>query len=284
MKLVYGGAIMSNKQPIFVTFSILKGGVGKTNIAYNFMNWLAIEKKEKVLAIDLDENCHLSHICDVYETSDTHQTVANVLLGHDDEMTFHNVRDNVDLIAGFKNLNILQEKIATREQKTMMLYMWLEDNYERYDLDQYDYIVIDTHNDFGTATKNAIAVSHVVFSPVEPTILGDFIPFQEELEEFKNQVIDYRTRESYITAEHKMIGNLYDNRTKNDKAFLAFMETHEDFIAQFPRLDIFKKSIQKKTPISELFQSNLISHSQKQYKNEFDENMNNIYKETQKYV
>ncbi|MGZ9788527.1 hypothetical protein [Staphylococcus pseudintermedius] len=27
---------------------------------------------------------------------------------------------------------------------------------------------MDTHNDFGTATKNAVAVSHLMISPIEP--------------------------------------------------------------------------------------------------------------------
>ncbi|RNB37236.1 ParA family protein, partial [Staphylococcus aureus] len=36
---------------------------------------------------------------------------------------------------------------------------------EEYNIGQYDYIIIDTHPDFSTSTRNAIVVSHKVISP-----------------------------------------------------------------------------------------------------------------------
>ncbi|MDK6305049.1 ParA family protein, partial [Lactobacillus crispatus] len=49
-----------------ITFSAIKGGVGKTTIAYNFGSWLA-DNHKNVLFIDLDHQCNLSQTYNVYD-------------------------------------------------------------------------------------------------------------------------------------------------------------------------------------------------------------------------
>lgn len=272
------GASMENaKQPVFLTVQMLKGGVGKSVIAYNFMMWLAIEKNKKVLGIDLDENCNFSQVLDVY---DQEGTVANILTGEGD-VKIHHITDNVDLIGGFNRLHDVQEDNARSEKKTMMLYMWLEDNYDRLNLGQYDFIIIDTHNDFGTATKNAVAVSHLMISPIEPVDFSATATVKQRLEEFKNDVIDFRTRESYITTDLKFVGNKI-RHTKNGKEFEERIANDEEFIAKFRFKEPFNTSIQKKTPISLLLKKPR-NQDEKDFKQSFDENMEYIYKEAKKY-
>lgn len=266
------------KQPVFITVSMLKGGVGKTDIAYNFAMWLALTKDKKILGIDIDENCNFSQVMDVY---DQDGTVANILQGSGD-VKIHNINDNVDLIAGYNRLYDIQEEMATSEKKTMMLYMWLADNYESLNLGQYDFVIIDTHNDFGTATKNAIAVSHVMFSPVIPVAFSDSITMQQRLDEFKADVIDFRTRESYITTELKLIGNMIKHNTSNSHNFLEHIKNNDDYIAKFPFKEIFNTSIQQKKPIVELLE-NPKSKSDREFKELFNENMNNMYEIAKQY-
>lgn len=266
------------KQPIFITVSMLKGGVGKTDIAFNLAMWLALQKDKKVLGIDIDENCNFSQVMDVY---DQEGTVANILEGSG-EVKIHNINDNVDLIAGFNRLYDVQEAMSTSEKKTMMLYMWLDDNFEALNLSQYDFVIIDTHNDFGTATKNAIACSHVILSPVIPVNFSDSITMQERLDEFKSDVIDFRTRESYITAELKLIGNMVKRTSSNSSEFSNFVKNNDDFIAMFPFLEIFNTSIQKKTPIFELLKKPQ-SKTEREFIPEFEKNMNSIYEVVKHY-
>lgn len=265
------------KQPVFITVSMLKGGVGKTDIAYNFAMWLALTKDKKVLGIDIDENCNFSQVMDVY---DQDGTVANILQGSGD-VKIHNINDNVDLIAGFNRLHDVQEDMATSDKKTMMLYMWLADNYESLNLGQYDFVIIDTHNDFGTATKNAIAVSHLIFSPVIPVAFSDSITMQQRLDEFKADVIDFRTRESYITAELKLIGNMIKH-TSNSNNFLEHIQNNNDYIANFPFLEIFNTSIQQRKPIVELLKKPK-TKTEREFIPEFEKNMNNMYEIAKQY-
>ncbi|HCZ1959838.1 TPA: ParA family protein [Staphylococcus aureus] len=267
----------NSKQPVFLTVQMLKGGVGKSVIAFNFMMWLAIEKDKKVLGIDLDENCNFSQVLNVY---DQEGTVANILEGNGD-VKIHQITENVDLIGGFNRLHNVQENIARSEKKTMMLYMWLEDNYDRLNIGQYDFIIIDTHNDFGTATKNAVAVSHLMLSPIEPVDFSATATVKQRLEEFKNDVIDFRTRESYITTDLKFIGNKI-RPTKNGKEFEERIHNDDDFIAKFKLKEPFNTSVQEKTPISLLLERPR-NKDEKEFKKAFDENMNKIYEEAKKY-
>lgn len=270
--------VEETKKPVLITISMLKGGVGKTGIAFNFSHWLAIEKNKKVLCIDMDENCNFSQVMNVY---DQEGTVANILKGKGD-VKIHQITDNVDLIAGFNRLHDVQEDIARSEQKTMMLFMWLDDNYQALNLSQYDYIVIDTHNDFATATKNAVAVSHVMFAPVIPVDFSDSITIEARLDEFRSEIIDYRTRKSLITTDLKLIGNMIKHNTSNSHQFKEHIKNNENFIAAFPFKEIFNKSIQNKKPISELI-TDPKTQSDKEFKKTFDENMNKMYEVVKQY-
>lgn len=46
-----------------ISFSAIKGGVGKTTLAYNYGEWLA-DKGNKILFIDIDHQCNLNQICE----------------------------------------------------------------------------------------------------------------------------------------------------------------------------------------------------------------------------
>ncbi|MHD0398808.1 ParA family protein [Staphylococcus simulans] len=266
------------KKTVLITIAMKKGGVGKTGIAFNFSHWLAIEKNKNVLCIDMDENCNFSQVMNIY---DQQGTVANILKGKGD-VKIHKITDNIDLIAGFNRLDDVQEDIARSEQKTMMLYMWLDDNYKPLNLAQYDYIVIDTHNDFATATKNAIAVSDVMFAPIIPVNFSDSINIEARLDEFRSEVIDYRTRQSLITTDLKLIGNMIKHNTSNSHQFKEYIKNNEKFIAAFPFKEIFNKSIQYKKPISELI-ADPKTQSDKEFKEEFDENMSKMYEVVKQY-
>lgn len=257
--------------PIIITDTQQKGGVGKTVLTFNFSNYLAIEHDKRVLVIDMDELCNSSQVFGVY---DQEGTVANILKG-EGQVKIHSVRPNIDLIAGHLRLHDVQEDIAMNHGKDMMLYMWLEDNFDTYDIGQYDFIVIDTHNDFGTATRNAIAVSHIIFAPVIPVDFSNTESLKFRLDEYKNEIIDFKTRESYITAELKFVGNMIRN-TNNGKEFEDYIDNNPEYVAKFKFLDDYNKTIQQKKSISEKLQSTR-DKAKLEFKQEFDKNMKAMY-------
>ena len=60
-----------------LTFSAIKGGVGKTTSAFNYGEWLA-EHGNQVLFMDLHHQSNLSQTYDIYATE---HTVANICSG-----------------------------------------------------------------------------------------------------------------------------------------------------------------------------------------------------------
>lgn len=120
-----------------VTFAAIKGGVGKTTLAYNLGEDLA-KKGNSVLFLDIDHQCNLTQTYNIFEAEGT---IANIFR-QKGEVTIHHVKDNIDLIPGYIRLDNIEKDLETKSYKDMLLYMWLEDNYESKNLGQYDYIII----------------------------------------------------------------------------------------------------------------------------------------------
>lgn len=108
-----------------ISLSAIKGGVGKTTLAYNYGEWLA-DKGNKILFIDIDHQCNLTQIYDIYDVKDT---IANAFTNIGD-VKITSVKDNIDIIAGYLELDKIETSLENKSNKDMLLYMWLEDNYE----------------------------------------------------------------------------------------------------------------------------------------------------------
>ncbi|MCW1085883.1 ParA family protein, partial [Streptococcus anginosus] len=70
-----------------------------------------------------------------------------------------------------------------------------------------------------------------------------------KFEEFRGEVIDFKTRESYIKADLKLIGNMIKHNTAISHDFSNYIKGNPDFVARFPFKEIFTKSIQEKKSI-----------------------------------
>lgn len=256
-----------------VTFAAIKGGVGKTTLAYNYGEWLA-DKGNKVLFIDLDHQCNLTQIYNIFESKNT---VANIFKGKDD-VTIHSVKKNIDLISGFIRLDKVEKELETKPFKDMLLYMWLEDNYSSKSLEKYNYILIDCHPDFSTATKNAIIVSHSIISPIIPSEHGYQAKFniEERLEEFKKETFDFKTRESYVTAKLLFLGNMIKHNTKSSKDLVTVIQNEEDVVAMIPQKELFNRSTLDSTSLSDMIKEKSIYLRNKEFFNDIDSTFTRI--------
>lgn len=256
-----------------VTFAAIKGGVGKTTLAYNYGEWLA-DKGNKVLFIDLDHQCNLTQIYNIFESKNT---VANIFKGKGD-VTIHSVKENIDLISGFIRLDKIEKELETKPFKDMLLYMWLEDNYSSKSLEKYNYILIDCHPDFSTATKNAIVVSHSIISPIIPSEHGYQAKFniEERLEEFKKETFDFKTRESYVTAKLLFLGNMIKHNTKSSKDLVTVIQNEEDVIAMIPQKELFNRSTLDSTSLSDMIKEKNIYLRNKEFFNDIDSTFTRI--------
>jgi len=258
-----------------VTFSAIKGGVGKTTLAYNYGEWLATSGKN-VLFIDLDHQCNLSQIYDIY---DNEETVGNIFRGSG-KVKIHEISDNVNLISGDMRLDAIERDIENKTNKNMLLYLWFADNYERVNLEQYDFIIIDTHPDFSTATKNALIVSNSIISPITPSEHGYNAKFnlEERVKYLKIEAIDYNTRNSYFTAYLYYVANMVKHNTSSSRQFLEALKDEDNVIAIIPEKELFNRTTLDKKSIAELKGDAKVYQKQKKFFDDIENSFDNISK------
>ena len=256
-----------------LSIAAIKGGVGKTTLTFNFGEWLA-EQGNNILYIDLDHQCNLTQTYDIY---DSENTVKNIFT-NTGKVNIHEIKENISLIAGYMKLDAIEKDLENKVNKDMILYMWLEDNYEHLELDRFDYILIDCHPDFSTATRNAIAISHSIISPIIPSEHGYNAKFniEDRLQDFKKEVINYQTRGSYITAKLFFVANMIKHNTKSSKELLEVLNDDPDVIGIIPEKELFNRSTLDKTSISAMKKDNKLYLKQKKFFNEIETIFTNI--------
>ncbi|MFD3059888.1 ParA family protein [Streptococcus agalactiae] len=229
-----------------ISFSKIKGGVGATTNALLLGQELA-RRGFKVLFMDKDHQCNLTHYYDIYQESGT---IANIYTkqGNVDILP---VAPNIDLIPGSMRLDEVERQLETNPNQNMFLYDWLDDQYDVRKLGNYDYAIIDCHPDFGIATRNAIAVSHIIISPLIPS---DFAFEAKEnleirLENYRKQEIVRPSRESLITAKLYFLPNMIKHNTKKSKELLQAIDGEVNILGQIPHKELFNRITKDHTMI-----------------------------------
>lgn len=161
------------------------------------------------------------------------------------------VAPNIDLIAGSMRLDEVERRLETNSNKNMFLYDWLEKNLESKKLDQYDYVILDCRPDFGIATRNAIAVSHVLYSPIIPS---DFAfegkdNLEIRLEQYREEEIIRPSRESLITAKLYFLPNMIKHNTSKSKELMSVLKDDEFAIGSIPQKELFNRATKDETII-----------------------------------
>ena len=255
-----------------ISFVAIKGGVGKTTLTYNYGSWLAAQGK-KVLLIDLDHQCNLTQTFDIYNSE---HTVENIFRGGEVEIV--QVTENIAVLPGYMQLDSVERELETDVNKNLYLYNWLYDNYERKNLEQYDYVLIDCHPDFSVATKNAVIVSHSLISPLIPSRYGYNAKYtlEERLERYRGEQISYPSRESLVTAKLFFLGNKIRHNTNSSHELLKTLETDEGAIGFIPDKELFNRSTRERYPLSEMKADVTLYRTHKRFFDELDKTFQKI--------
>lgn len=228
-----------------ISFLGIKGGIGKTTLAKEFVSKLKRElissnSDKKILVLDLDHQCNLTQSYGLYENEGT----AVNIFRKEDGVRIHSVDDNIDVIAGAMDLDVVESELETKTYKDMLLYMWLDKNYDAINADQYAYMVIDCRPDFSIATRNAISVSDVLLSPIIPSQYS--LVARENLETrlrlYSEENIDYRTGESHIDAELYFVGNMIKHNTRSSQEMVADLADDDRVLGFIPHRELFNKA------------------------------------------
>ncbi|KMK53639.1 Sporulation initiation inhibitor protein Soj [Fructobacillus sp. EFB-N1] len=234
-----------------IGFIAEKGGAGKTTQSYNFAGYLAAKNK-KVLLIDLDHQLSLTR--EVFGVLE--EKGSSVNLFRDQSAKIYNVKNNIDLLPASLSLELLEKELALTdiEMPSLILSYWFQDHAEEIDLKQYDYIIFDTHPDFGIVNKNVVVASDAIISPLEPNLFGwaAKVRIQSRIDNLLEHLINPSTRKPFIETPLFFINNKVEHNTNESRTLLEKTENDPQVIATIPNKQLFKATIRKNMPIADM--------------------------------
>jgi chromosome partitioning protein len=212
-----------------ITLNSLKGGVGKTTLLYAITNELTKQKK-KLLLIDLDSQCNTSKLYDNEYNSKSN--VYNMFSNKELNQNIIKINNNVDLIPGDIRVAFLNNELINVMQRELILMKILKQTEK-----EYDYILIDTHPDLSIVTVNALIVSDLIISPINPNSFS----FQsiELLSHQWNNIIKEIGLEDNL---YFVLNNIKHNTSTSRELTESIKEVKEKkFKTTIPSLEVFNK-------------------------------------------
>lgn len=177
---------------VVVSVINLKGGVGKTTVTVGLAEFLAVNKRLKILVIDLDPQTN-SSVALIGETewekrNLERQTLYQLFHDHLDDTSYFNlekaiVRTSSKLNGGLENLHLLPSSLDLVRIQDKLGSIWQTAFIRPVDVlkqaignvvDQYDVVLIDCPPNLGLVTKNGLAISDGYLIPTIPDHLSTY--------------------------------------------------------------------------------------------------------------
>ena len=212
-----------------ITFAMLKGGTGKSTVAFNLITTKAkLNPGEKYLMVDLDMQGNLTNFFGIESYEKVNEDSSNMLLGEvkPGEIVIKSPLEfcsNVDLIPSSFNLFRNEIKLNNVNAKEYRLDRVIKQNKEFFE--QYDYIVIDTNPSLSIYNLNAFYVSDTIINVLKNNCISSLKALemgQGLWEEIKN---DLAKEKEEI---NKVVINLDDNRSNKSRQFKDYIYSDED--------------------------------------------------------
>lgn len=141
-----------------IAFGTLKGGTGKTTVAFNVGGVLAEE--HKVLFIDVDPQANLSDNAGIDTTDQKAPSIKDVFSNPTAVKPGAVITKapmwqlpNLDVISSHIRLTATELQLVATPGRERILQKWIERNKDV--LGQYDYIILDTNPSMGIVNQNA---------------------------------------------------------------------------------------------------------------------------------
>lgn len=207
-------------KPKILSFATMKGGTGKTNVAFNLVGFLAKENK-KVLVMDFDSQGNMSSNFYLNQLVESYDSISDVLendIAPKDVIIEHPIdaMPTVDIIPSDKELTATEMRLISRQMRHAILKRWLKKYKDC--LEKYDYIICDTPPALSLSNINALFVSDsiIIVSSIglhsiqgAMNIIGQWENLCEGLE-IGNNIIG-------------LLINKYDKRVKISKEFIYYV-------------------------------------------------------------
>lgn len=256
------------------TTNIKKGGVGKTTITFNGAFYLAVKKNKRVLLIDLDDSCNLTkRFIDYYEEPIPEISTVKALFSDVVPVPLR-LTDHLSIIAGYDHLNELTKEVEAGKGRGYLLSWY----YSQLDFIEanYDYILIDTHNDFSIFTNNAIAVSDVVLAiaDIDEDAIEKLKLEERQITQLTKDFINPMTNQSFVNTRLIKVGNKVVKNTSDSQAFKrafeAMMKRDNQFLGYFEGRSLFGKTKTTRQPLTSLEETHQTPSYRQFFKNTWE--------------
>lgn len=208
-----------------ITFSTLKGGVGKSSCLFNLSGILS-ENNKKVLAIDIDPQGNTTNNFGIDRTSPSFKSFKDIM---EDNLSLDEIiikspieaLPNLDIIPSSIFLTSTEMRLVSFAGREYILKNYIEEHINIFS--SYDYILIDTNPSMSIINQNALVVAdHIILvSDISMNSL-------EGSELFIALWSDICKR---LSIESKISGfliNMFDKRINLSSQFFDFCKSHED--------------------------------------------------------
>lgn len=255
-----------------ITVNIGKGGTGKSTVSFNLAKWLSDQKKKKTLLIDGDYSCNLSYSL---QTGKESSSVIDIFL--DQSFNPEAISSNLDFLKGSENLKDKFLDLQSKHNNCLIFFMWLMDHISV--MEKYEYVIIDTHNNKDLVTLNFLAVADIILGVSDPSRNGlrAWLELEDTVEELKNDLVEARTRESYVNAEAYLIANRVDHIGNSSKVFLETAKIQPNYLGMIQKKEILAKSLMEDISVFEYYDKMNASEQQKQ--KAFIESLNELFEQ-----
>lgn len=217
---------------MIISIANQKGGVAKTTSVFN-MGVEFARRGRRVLMVDFDAQASLS-ICSGLEPYEHEKNIVSVIRdGLDVNECVVPLKDNLYIITSDIALAAQEMALVVRTMRELVLQKALEKV-----RDVYDYILIDCPPQLSILTINALSASDKVIIPCKT----DYLSYRG-LEQLNDTVDVIRAEVNRKLEVLGIIATLYEQKVKDDRDVLEFLEEKGNVIAVVKKLAIVKKGI-----------------------------------------
>lgn len=265
-----------------ITIGMNKGGTGKTTVTFNFVYKLA-KMKKRVLLIDGDHSTNLTFTMQVIaNTVYNEESILDIFtkkrkeLFQQDLSMIYEINEYISFIPGNPNLTEKYLKMNENVQKGKLMSRWIATNYEILN-ENFDYIIIDTHNDESLITQDFYVASDMIIAVANPAgnSVRAYFQLKNLIKNMEEEYYNTETGESLVDAKVYLLGNNVNHIGSTSRTFNEEIQHIDDLIGVIPKKELLDSSLNINEDIFTQYEK--MSNAEKHRNQTFYDNINQTF-------